>query len=114
MQYTHEFTVQRIIGGEKIEIDLRVQMDVGHDSAQIDGTIFEIQADGESIPWDGHLTSTERNFAESEAFENWSDADMDEVRADYDEDGATFNESYLPEFHDERAIRICGGGKVMF
>ena len=123
---THEFYVEREVDGELTELMLCVDCDVfpfvpGKTSgpyedsypdeggyAEIAGTIFLVN-NNSTIPWDGTLTETEKEKVEEDVYLNWMESKDDR---DFDDD----DDSLIDEdfFHDERAIRLAGGGKVYY
>ena len=120
-QIVHQFKIVRRIRGEYTEYDLSANFEItpavpainrarhtepiegGH--AILVGNIFFVDS---GLPWEGRLTSREKDHIESRAYNSWSESHSEEFGYSNNRDSCIVD----PDFDDDMAIKIDGLGQV--
>jgi hypothetical protein len=126
MAIVHEFTIKR----QNAEIELKASFIItpvtpsrrmsrsGHrlpnideeegGHAELDGEIFLV--DG-GLPWDGRLTSREKDNIEKKVYETYSDSEPPNYRRI---DDSYIVDSSFDDFDDSMALKVAGRGEMFW
>jgi len=125
-QIAHEFTITRMIRGERTEFELKASFDVfpetpertrprggsrlrnvdpaegGH--AQLVGEIFLVD---EGVPWEGRLTRAEKDKLEDEVYEAWMESNESSDRTHRLADDSCIVDDAFDSFDDDMALKTA-------